>query len=198
MIRRRIHNNNIAFLDRLEGLESLADLRKELQFQLDDLLYNYTEKEWLEHTVFICKDRFRESGKEILNETVKWCDNQLKNSVEPTKDQQVTEYKPKEVKIAYFCLEQRITEDNYLEILEKYTTSKSKKILQKPFVKSNQLTSSTGDKTANTKHLKSLINAERLLKSKRVVTSGIKLKEALKSIKRIISTFESNSRSEHE
>ena len=44
----------------------------ELEYQLKNIQYHNT-LDWLNHTLFICKDRFRESKKEILNEVVKWC-----------------------------------------------------------------------------------------------------------------------------
>ncbi|GFD92204.1 hypothetical protein KUL156_41790 [Alteromonas sp. KUL156] len=94
-------------------------------------------------------------------------------------------YSPKEIKIAFFCLGEKITEENYLKILKKYSSSRSNKILQNPIYKSNQLTRLSGDKGSNTKHLKSLKNAQRLL-------SGINDSGALKSINQYISAFESN------
>jgi|GEM_PF-3351610 len=101
-------------------------------------------------------------------------------------------YAPKEIKIAYFCLKNKsITKDNYLEILEEYSESRSDKILQKPIYKSNQLTSISENKTADTKHLKALKNAKRLL-------SGIKNEVALKSINQVISTFEANYKNHYE
>ncbi|MGZ0017668.1 hypothetical protein [Yeosuana sp. AK3] len=101
-------------------------------------------------------------------------------------------FTPKEIKIAYFCLSnEKISKNNYFEILEKYSNSRSDKILQNPIYKSNQLTVITENKTADTKHLNALKNAERLL-------SGIKDIQALKSINQFISTFENNYKNHYE
>ncbi len=93
-------------------------------------------------------------------------------------------YSLKAVAIAYFCLGITINEDNYKEILDEHTKFKSNKILQKTIVRTSQLTTLTEDKTADKKHLNTLIDAERLL-------SGKKNEKATKSIKQFISTFES-------
>tara|TARA_R110000744_G_scaffold143823_1_gene255766 strand:+ start:1605 stop:2306 length:702 start_codon:yes stop_codon:yes gene_type:complete len=182
----RIYNNNIAFLDRLEGFENLHDLKEELQFQLANRQYNYTRKEWLEHTIFICKNRYRESGEEIFNEAIKWCKTPTKSRTTENK------YSLKAVKIAYFLLREYINEQNYKEILKRHTTYTSNKILQNPIIKSLQLTALIEDKTAAEKHLKTLKEAEQLLNSGQMVTNGNKIKEALKALSQIISTFSSN------
>jgi len=110
----------------------------------------------------------------------------LENLLKAKTIQENITYKLKEIKIAFFCLpNKKISEENYLKILNKYSTSRSNKILQKPIVKSNQLTNISENKTADTKHLKALKNAKRLL-------SGIKNEYAIKNISQLISTFELN------
>ena len=97
----------------------------------------------------------------------------------------VNKYSLKEVKIAYFCLEEMITNQNYSSILKKHTCHTSNKILQNPITKTSDLTATRENKAADTKHLKSLEAAKRLL-------SGIKNQSAIKSLNQVISTFESN------
>ena len=100
-------------------------------------------------------------------------------------------YKLKEIKIAYFCLGERINKNNYLGILKRYSDSSSDKILQNPIVKTSQLTAISENKTTDSKHLESLKNAERLL-------LGMNDKEALNSLKQITSTFQDNFRKKYE
>jgi len=187
----RIYNNNIAFLDKLEGFENLSDLKEELQFQLDKRQHNYTQKDWLEHTLFICKDRFKESGKEILNEAIKWC------NLPPNKPTTKNTYTLKAIKIAYFLLGEFINKNNYKEILNLHSNSTSNKILQEQIFKNSQLRMLGTNKTASTKHLKSLNEAKQLLSSGQIVTSGKKIENALNSLKQIISTFSSNYNNEY-
>ena len=97
----------------------------------------------------------------------------------------VNRYSLKEVKIAYFCLKEMITNQNYSSILKKYTCHTSNKILQNPITKTSDLTATRENKAADTKHLKSLEAAKRLL-------SGIKNQSAIKTLNQAISTFESN------
>ena len=54
----RIYNNNIGFLDKLEGLVTIELLHNELESQFNNIHY-YTALEWLDNTLLICKDRFR-------------------------------------------------------------------------------------------------------------------------------------------
>jgi len=183
----RIYNNNIGFLDKLEGLVTIELLHNELESQFNNIHY-YTALEWLDNTLLICKDRFRKSGEEILNEAIKWCET--KKKVLSIKKPIKGKYSIKEVKIAYFCLGIKITKDNYLTILKKYTNSGSNKILQKQITKTSDLTATRDNRPADTKHLKSLKGAERLL-------SGINDKSAQNTIKQAISTFESNFNSKH-
>ena len=97
----------------------------------------------------------------------------------------VNKYSIKEVKIAFFCLGKMITNKNYSSILKKHTVYTSNKILQNPITKNSDLTATRENKAADTKHLKSLEGAKRLL-------SGIKNQSAIKTLNQAISTFESN------
>ena len=97
----------------------------------------------------------------------------------------VNRYSLKEVKIAYFCLGEMITNQNYSSILKTHTVHTSNKILQNPITKNSDLTAIRENKAADTKHLKSLEAAKRLL-------SGIKNQSAIKTLNQAISTFESN------
>lgn len=94
-------------------------------------------------------------------------------------------YSQRQVAIAYFIKGVLINEDNYLELLEKHTSTKSKKILQKRINRTSDLTRLSFNKTTDTKHLNDLFEAKRLL-------SGMKDKSAVKSLNSIISTFQSN------
>jgi hypothetical protein len=100
-------------------------------------------------------------------------------------------YSLKSVKIAYFCMDIRIIESNYLSILKEHTEYTSKKILQKQIAKTSDITSITENKTADRKHLKALLDAERLL-------NGINHQDAIKDIGHLISTFTSNMASFYE
>ena len=117
----------------------------------------------------------------------------IKREKTPTKSRTTeNKYSLKAVKIAYFLLREYINEQNYKEILKRHTTYTSNKILQNPIIKSLQLTALIEDKTAAEKHLKTLKEAEQLLNSGQMVTNGNKIKEALKALSQIISTFSSN------
>ena len=97
----------------------------------------------------------------------------------------VNKYSIKEVKIAYFCLGEMISNQNYSSILKKHTVYTSNKILQNPITKNSDLTATRENKTADTKHLKSLEGAKRLL-------NGIKNQSAIKTLNLAISIFKSN------
>ncbi len=101
------------------------------------------------------------------------------------KENKEKRYSQRQVAIAYFLKGILINEDNYLELLEKHTSTKSKKILQKRIYRNSDLTKLSFNKTTDTKHLNDLLEAKELL-------SGMKDKEALKSLEVITSTFQSN------
>jgi len=88
-------------------------------------------------------------------------------------------YSQKQIAIAYYVMGITITEKNAKGIIEKHSTTKSKKILQKLITKTNQLTVLTNNKTTDTKHLRDLKEAKRLL-------SGIKMKKSKHDINFII------------
>lgn len=94
-------------------------------------------------------------------------------------------YSQKQIAIAYYILGITLNEKNYLGILKKHSKTTSSKILQKLITKNNQLTTLINNKTSDTKHLRDLNEAKRLL-------SGIKKTNEVKLINGYISTFESN------
>lgn len=116
----------------------------------------------------------------------------IKNDKKPqNKKQDSNNYSQKQVAIAYFFLDELINEETYEAILKKHTSTTSKKILQKLIVKTSQLTSLAENKTTDTKHLKDLKEAKRLL-------SGIKNEDAENSINQVISTFTTNYKNYYE
>jgi len=84
-----ISNNNVAFLEYLSQQTDLKKLDKILGEQLklyarkqgdgyekgkDDLHRSYkARKDWINHTIFICKNEYSQSQNEVFNEVVKWC-----------------------------------------------------------------------------------------------------------------------------
>ena len=94
-------------------------------------------------------------------------------------------YSQKQIAIAYYVMGITITEKNAKGIIEKHSTTKSKKILQKLITKTNQLTVLTNNKTTDTKHLRDLKEAKRLL-------SGIKMKKSKHDINFIITAFQTS------
>ncbi len=104
------------------------------------------------------------------------------NAKPPQQNKTENDYSQRQVAIAYCVLGKPITTENYLFILEKYSQTRSKKILQKRTLKISDLSKLSEVKSTDTKNLKDLQEAKRLL-------SGIKNKEAVKDISRIITAF---------
>jgi hypothetical protein len=102
-------------------------------------------------------------------------------------DQNDNKYTLRQVAIAYSFLggDYLITSHNYLEIVEKYTTSKSNKILQKRINNPSDLTKLSGNKSTDTRTKNDLMGAKRLL-------SGIDDSKAIKGIDDVINTFLNN------
>lgn len=76
-----IHNNNKCFLSTLENQVDLKKLYLFLQDQLEKYikkLKNNTEssQDWLDHTIFICKNEYTSKGLEVFREVIKWCKKQ--------------------------------------------------------------------------------------------------------------------------
>ena len=84
--------NNEAFLEYISNQTDLLKLDMILGEQLK--LYarkqgegNYygvykARKDWLKQTIFICKNDFNKTKKEVLNEVVKWCEDWQKEWLE--------------------------------------------------------------------------------------------------------------------
>lgn len=89
----------------------------------------------------------------------------------------------RQIAIAYFCMGTKITKENTMKITQKHSQTHSLKILQKLFLKPNQLMNFTGNKSADKKHLNDLIAAERLM-------SGIKRKTIAIDLSPIITAFD--------
>lgn len=93
----------------------------------------------------------------------------------------------RDIAIAYYLIGITIDANNALEITGRHSKYKSDKILQKRVAKTNQLTDLSGNKAADTKHLKSLKRAKQLM-------SGIKKYQAnpkqIKDIDPIITAFQ--------
>jgi hypothetical protein len=106
--------------------------------------------------------------------------------LKPFKIKDKQSFSHKQIAIAYCILREPITKENASLILTKYSTNKSvKKLLDMRYSNVSELTKVSDHKATNTLHLKDLEAAKRLL------SSG-KNKEAIKSITRVISTFQSN------
>lgn len=110
------------------------------------------------------------------------------NKLKDNKDNK--SFTQKQIAIAYYVLGITLNEKNYLEILKKHSKTTSSKILQKLITKNKQLTTLSNNKTTDTKHLRDLNEAKRLL-------SGIKKTNEVKLINGYINTFESNYKSEY-
>lgn len=92
----------------------------------------------------------------------------------------------KQIAIAYAVMNITITKENAESILKKHSTFKSTdKLIQKRVIKTSELTLLSANKTADTKHLTDLKEAERLI-------SGTKNKNAKMDMKRIITAFTNN------
>jgi hypothetical protein len=95
-------------------------------------------------------------------------------------------YSHKQITIAYYLMGIQIDASNANEILKEHSELRSTgKLLQKRVTNNSELSKLTGNKSADTKHLKDLEAAERLV-------SGKNNKTALSSIKAIITAFKSN------
>ncbi|MFT5213417.1 MAG: hypothetical protein ACI9WV_001139 [Patiriisocius sp.] len=145
-----------------------------------------TEKDEIQLELYFKKiiafiERFTEEHRKLeLNQskTLSILDKQTKKGAK-------NNYSQKQVAIAYFFLDIPINEGTYLEIITKYTTTTSNKILQKLITKNSQLTTVTGNKTSDTKHKTDLIKVKGLL-------SGIKNEKALDDLNEVITTFQDN------
>ena len=79
--------NNEAFMDRLSHVDDLKKLEGVLSQQIkrytrkmgeviEELYSPYdTRKNWLNHTIFVCKNEFNKTQNEIFNEAVRWCED---------------------------------------------------------------------------------------------------------------------------
>lgn len=93
-------------------------------------------------------------------------------------------YRPKEVAIAYRAMNRRFDESNYIEVLSKHSEAKSKKILQNPIKNLNDLSRTGLNKTADSKHLKSLVAAKRLVIEEGDFSAAESLEAVIQSFKR--------------
>lgn len=92
-------------------------------------------------------------------------------------------YSQRQIAIAYFFLGEQITDDNAAGILKNFSDTQSvQKLLSKRVSKASDLTGISENKTKDTKHLKDLEAAKRLI-------SGKKNKKAETSIKAVITAF---------
>ncbi len=71
------HQNDLGKLDRILGEQLKLYARKQGEgFELDKSNFYgvyKARKDWLNHTIFICKNEYNKTQKEIFNEVVKWC-----------------------------------------------------------------------------------------------------------------------------
>ncbi|GAA4277701.1 hypothetical protein [Aquimarina mytili] len=161
------------------SLNSLGDQEIENKvLQKEDENYIELQKEFFEKKQEVYE-------KKLLIEKEKSNLNQISEKVKKTKQPKNKNFSQKQIAIAYFIKGIVITSDNYLEILRKHSSTKSEKILQKRINKPNELTRLSENKTADSKHLKDLEEAKRLL-------SSMKDKKAVNDLEAIISTFKSN------
>jgi hypothetical protein len=96
---------------------------------------------------------------------------------------EINNYSHKQIAIAYIVIGKQITSENVSEILNKHSTLKStQKLLQKRITNVTELTKLSGNKTSDTKHLKDLQAAKRLI-------MGMKNKKATHNISQFITAF---------
>jgi hypothetical protein len=95
----------------------------------------------------------------------------------------INNYSHKQIATAYMVMDKQITPENVSQILKQHSALKStQKLLQKRITNVAELTKLSGNKSADTKHLKDLQAAKRLI-------SSIKNKKAILAINQIITVF---------
>ncbi|AXT56219.1 hypothetical protein J8L88_12540 [Aquimarina sp. MMG015] len=161
------------------SLDALSDQEMENKvLQQEDENYIELQKEFFEQKQGVYE-------KKLLIEKEKSNLNQISKKVKKTKQSKNNNFSQKQIAIAYFIKGIVITSDNYLEILRKHSSTKSEKILQKRIYKPNELTRLSQNKTTDSKHLKDLQEAKRLL-------NNLKDTKAVNDLEAVISTFTSN------
>jgi hypothetical protein len=176
--------NDNDFIKKIEGLNDQMFLR---ELNAHYTAYNTKCKDmtdWLNHTSKLIKSMpnniylmpiFKEWQKTKIHEVKK---NLIKKSDK--------EYSLKEVAIACFAMGITLTNDNYKEYVTKYCPNKDgAKIVQKRINRTTDLTNITENKSADSKHLKALMGAKRLL-------SGIDNRKAIKELDHYIQAFQVN------
>jgi hypothetical protein len=148
----------------------------EIQAKLDKLaLKNRRTKNALEAT----EDQIAISTANNVENLQKLIDNK-----KPKKknNQSKNKYSQRQIGIAYSLINEPITTDNYEDILKKYSHTTSKKILQKRDYTTRELTTPSGNRTTDSKHLKDLLVVKRLL-------NQMNTKKDISSIDSIITAF---------
>ena len=150
----------------------------------------FIEKDFIEDELNFLNnlhDKVKKNYEMQFRPLVKFFKSKLQDSVMPNKKKKQspqTNYTHKEVAIACFFMKVNITSENADKILREYSKNRSSgKFLQEKILKPSELTKLSMNKTADTKHLKRLENAKRLISSK-------KNKQALNDIDPIITAFQ--------
>jgi hypothetical protein len=86
-----VHNNE-AFLGLIGNQVDLKELNKILDKQLILYAKKHSDeyearKDWLEHTIFICKNEYHNTKNEVFKEALNWCKKWLKKEVIQYKEQ---------------------------------------------------------------------------------------------------------------
>ncbi|HEX7414177.1 MAG TPA: hypothetical protein VF411_09035, partial [Bacteroidia bacterium] len=118
-----------------------------------------------------------------VHERTNYPEKKNSNTELKKKSEKNNTYSHKQIAIAHVVMNITITKENAASILKKYSILKSiDKLIQKRITKTSELTKLSENKTTDTKHLKDLQAAERLV-------CGTKNKNAKADIKRIIAAF---------
>jgi len=204
-LKKAIQRNGLIFRQSLNGLNrvEVIDAIKVQYSYYKETCNNMSN--WLNATKDLIIKGFnieKKLSKEIQYDFNTWYDNEISiNELSKPQQSNIINLKTNKLKdnksftqrqiaIAYYILGITLNEKNYLEILKKHSETTSSKILQKLIIKPKQLTILSNNKTTDTKHLRDLNEAKRLL-------SGIKKTNEVKLINGYINTFESNYKNEY-
>lgn len=128
--------NNQAFLEELLMINDILDLEAYLLLQIGDFVIRnraITKSEskllWLNQTIYICKDEYSKSSNEIHNQTISWCEENKKETLQIINSKKV---KPEKSNKSKF-----LTLDVFFESISQY------KIIMEIFVAKNIISPNT-------------------------------------------------------
>jgi hypothetical protein len=172
-LRHKIHPESTEYDKKL-----VRDLKQSIEFK-KHLFKELYEKKKIELKDRYSNDTFRHN---IQTREVK---SKLENTLKGKLTSQDGNYTHKQITIAFYIMDILITPQNAKDILKKYSQTKSvEKLLQKRINKKKALISISENKTTDTKHLRDLEAAKRLIAS-------TKKRKAIVEINHIIATFQS-------